>query len=73
MENFVGVVNQIWNTFHYYNFFQFSTDFELFKRFQVKSSLTELCLLSLIACLIANRSGLPLGQGVLHYDLQSLY
>jgi hypothetical protein len=30
---FLEVGNLIWNTFHYCNFFQISTDFELFKRF----------------------------------------
>jgi hypothetical protein len=47
------VGNLIYNTFHYCNFFQISTYFELFKRFQVKTGLTDLCSLSLIACLIA--------------------
>jgi hypothetical protein len=65
---FVEVGNSIWNTFDYCNFFQISTDFEIFKRFQVKSSLTELCSLSLMACLIANRSGLPFGHRVLRCD-----
>jgi hypothetical protein len=67
------VGNPIWNIFPYYIFFQISTDFEIFKSFQIKSSLTELCPLSLIACLIANRPGLPFGQGVHHGDLQDFY
>jgi hypothetical protein len=47
------VGNPISNTFNYCNFFQISTYFELFKRFQVKTGLTDLCSLRLIACLIA--------------------
>jgi hypothetical protein len=30
---FVVLQNSIWNTFHYCNFFQIFTDFELFQRF----------------------------------------
>jgi hypothetical protein len=39
------VENLIWNTFYYCNFFQISTDFEIFKRFQVKVSLTRFVLI----------------------------
>jgi hypothetical protein len=53
-KKFVEVVNPVWNTFIYYNFFQISTDFELFKRFQVKIDLTEMCSYKLIATPIAN-------------------
>jgi hypothetical protein len=70
---FVEVVNQIWNTFHYYNSFQFSMDFELFKRFQVQVGLTEMCSYKLIAIPIANSGELHFGQGVFHCVLQSLY
>jgi hypothetical protein len=45
LGNFLKVRNPIWNTFPYYNFFQFSTDFELIKRFWVKSSLTRFVLI----------------------------
>jgi hypothetical protein len=53
-EKIVEVRNPIWNTFHYCNFFQFSADFKLFKKIQVKTSLTGFCSLSLIACLITS-------------------
>jgi hypothetical protein len=32
LGKFVEVGNSIWNTFHYWNFFQVTTDFELIKR-----------------------------------------
>jgi hypothetical protein len=67
---FVGVVNPIWNTFHSCNFFQISTDFEIFKRFLVKASLTEIYSYRLIATLLANPPGLLFRQEVLHGDLQ---
>jgi hypothetical protein len=60
------VGNPIWNTFQYYNFFQFFTDFELFQRFRVKSSLTELWSISLVATAIETSPELKCGQGVLH-------
>jgi hypothetical protein len=61
--------NLMWNTFYYCNFFQFSMDFELFKRFWVKAELTELNSDRLIAILIANPPELQFGQEVLHGDL----
>jgi hypothetical protein len=67
----VEVVNQIWNTFYYLQFFKFSTDFELFKRFRVK--LTEICSHRMIGTTIAIVLELKLGQEVLHGDLQALY
>jgi hypothetical protein len=54
LGKFVDIGNPIQNTFRYCNFFQFSTDFELFKRFQVKAGLTRFSLDRLIATLIAN-------------------
>jgi hypothetical protein len=68
-----GVVNPIWNTFHYYNFFQFNTDFELFKRFHVKVGLTKMCSYKLIATPNANLGELHFGQGVHQDDLQGLH
>jgi hypothetical protein len=65
--------NPIWNTFYYLNFFQISTDFELFKRFPVKVGLTKLCSHRLIATLIANPSELYFGQEVVHGDPQCLH
>jgi hypothetical protein len=68
-----GVVgNPIWNTFHYCNFFQISTIFELIKRFRVKADSTDLCSYRLIATNFANQPDLHFGQGLLHGDLQSL-
>jgi hypothetical protein len=60
------VGNPIWNTFQYCNFFQIFTDFELFQRFRVKSSLTELWSISLVATAIETSPELKCGQGVLH-------
>jgi hypothetical protein len=48
------VGNLIWNIFPYCNFFQISTDFEIFKRFQVKAGLTDLCSYRPIATLFSN-------------------
>jgi hypothetical protein len=45
----VEVGNPIYNTFHYCNFFQIYTDFELIRRFQIKADLTDLCSNRLIA------------------------
>jgi hypothetical protein len=69
----VGVGNLIWNSFHYYNFFQISTDFELFKRFQVKVGLTKMCSYKLITTPIANPRELHIGQGVHYDDLKGLH
>jgi hypothetical protein len=69
----VVVYNKIWNTFHYCNFFQISTDFEIFKRFYVKHDLTKLCSISLVATVIENSPDLNCGQGVLHGALQTLH
>jgi hypothetical protein len=73
LEKFVEVENPIWNTSHYCNFLQISTDSELFKRFHVKDGLTELCSHRLIATLIGNPPKLHFGQKVLHGDLQCLH
>jgi hypothetical protein len=62
MAKFMGVGNPIWNTFHYCNFFQISTDFELFKRFEVKDGLTEMGSYMLIVTPIANPPELHFGQ-----------
>jgi hypothetical protein len=67
-----GVGNPMWNNFHYCNLFQISTDFEIFKRFRVKASLTEMCSYRLIATLLVNPLELHFG-GVLHGDTQCLY
>jgi hypothetical protein len=48
------------------------TDFELFQRFWVKSSLTELWSLSLVATAIETSPELHCGQGVLHGALWTL-
>jgi hypothetical protein len=48
-------------------------DFELLKRFRVKTGLTELCSHKLIATLIANPPELHFGQEVLHGYLQCLH
>jgi hypothetical protein len=69
----VEVGNPNWNTFNYYNIFQISTDFQLFKRFQVKAGLTDLCSYRLIATLFANLPELHFEQGVFHGYLQSLH
>jgi hypothetical protein len=63
------VGNPIWNTFQYYNSFQILTDFELFQRFRVKSSLTELWSISLVATAIETSPELKCEQGVLHGSL----
>jgi hypothetical protein len=71
-ENSVEVGNPIWTTFFYYNFFQISMDFELFKRFRVKAGLTEMCSHRLIATPIAN----PPEHGnlrCLYYDLVDMH
>jgi hypothetical protein len=68
----VEVGNLIWNTFCYCNFFQISTDFEIFNRFQDKSSLIELWSIKLVATAIANPPELSFGLGVLHGALQTL-
>jgi hypothetical protein len=64
------VGNPIWNTFLYYIFFQISTDFKIFKRFRVKSGLTDLCSYRLIATSIANPGELHFREGVHRDDLQ---
>jgi hypothetical protein len=69
----VEVVNPVSNTFHYYYIFQISTDFELFKRFQVNVGLIEMCSYKLIQTPIANLGELHFGQGVHHDDLQGLH
>jgi hypothetical protein len=56
--------------FFYCNFFQISTNFEIFNRFQVKSSLTELWSIKLVATAIANSPELNFGLGVLHGTLK---
>jgi hypothetical protein len=65
--------NQVWNNFHYCNFFQIFTDFELIKRFWVKADLTGLSSYRLIATLIANPPDLLLEQEVIHSDVQTLH
>jgi hypothetical protein len=66
LKKLMVVVNPIWNTFHDYNFLRFSTNFELFQRFQVKLDLTKLCSISLVATAIETSPQLNCGQGVLH-------
>jgi hypothetical protein len=73
LVKFVDVGNPIWNTFHYCNFYQISTDSKLIKRFWVKVGLTDLCTNRLIATRFPNWPVLHFGQGVLHDDLQSLH
>jgi hypothetical protein len=51
LEKIMAVGNPIWNSFQCSNFFQFSTDFELLQRFQVKLDLTKLWSIKLIATL----------------------
>jgi hypothetical protein len=58
----VELVNLILNTFHFDNFFQISTNFELFKIFRVMAELTELWSHRLIATLIVNASELHFRQ-----------
>jgi hypothetical protein len=55
------VGNPIWNTFQYCNFFLIFTHFELFQRFQVKSSLTELWSIKLVVTGIENPPELNFG------------
>jgi hypothetical protein len=66
------VGNSIWNTSHYCNFFQIFTDFELFKRFEVKLGLTNLWSIKLLATTLANQPELHFGQGSLQGDLKTL-
>jgi hypothetical protein len=73
MEQFEEVENPIQNNFHYCNFFQISTEFELFRRFWFKAELTKLWSHRLIATLIANAPELHFGQEVLHGDLICLH
>jgi hypothetical protein len=49
-----------------------STDFELFQKFRVKNSLTELWSIKLPATTLANQPGPHFGQGWLHCDLDTL-
>jgi hypothetical protein len=69
----VKLGNPIWSNFCYCNFFQLSTDFEIFNRFRVKSSLTELWSISLVATAIETSPELHRGQGVLHGALSTLH
>jgi hypothetical protein len=69
----VGEEGVIVNNFYNYNLLRFSTNFELFQRFQAKAGLKDLCSLSLIASLIANRPGFHFGQEVHYGYLQGLY
>jgi hypothetical protein len=55
------------------NFFQISTDFELFRRLRVKDDLTDLCSNRLIATIFSNQSELHFRQEVLYGDLKSLH
>jgi hypothetical protein len=52
-----GIVNNFCN----YNFLRFSTDFELFQRFQVTLDLTKLWSIKLIATAIENPPQLHFG------------
>jgi hypothetical protein len=70
---FMEVGNPIWNTSHYCNFFQIFTDFELFKRFEVKLGLTNLWSIKVLATAFANQPELHFGQGSLQGDLKTLY
>jgi hypothetical protein len=67
------VENPICNTFCYCHFFKIPTNFEWFKRFQVKAGLTELWSHRLIATPIANQTEVHFGQEVCHGDLQCLH
>jgi hypothetical protein len=66
------VGNSIWNTSHYCNFFQIFTDFELFKRFELKLGLTNLWSIKVIATALANQPELHFGKGSLQGDLKTL-
>ncbi len=70
-RKFVEKEGVIWNNFCNCNFFWFSSDFELSKRFQVKIGLTEMWSYKLIATPFSNPGELHFEQGVHHYDLQS--
>jgi hypothetical protein len=72
-RKFVENEGVIWNNFCNCNFFWFSTDFEIFNRFRVKSSLTELWSISLVATAIETSPELHCGQGVLHGALWTLH
>jgi hypothetical protein len=61
------------NNFCNYNFLRFSTDFELFQRFQVKLDLAKLWSIKLIATVIKNPPELNFGRGVLDGALQTLH
>jgi hypothetical protein len=69
LRKFVRKEDIIWNNFCNWNFFWFSTDFELFERFQVNQNGFSLCKLMLIAIHFSNRPELNLRQGVIHSDL----
>jgi hypothetical protein len=72
LKIFVGVEKSNLEHFHYCNFFQTTMHFEIFKRFWVKTGLTDLWSYKLIATLFLNRPELHFGQGVVHGDIQSL-
>jgi hypothetical protein len=59
--------------FSNWHFPQISTDFELFQKFRVKNSLTELWSISLVATAIETSPELKCGQGVLHDALWTLH
>jgi hypothetical protein len=61
LGKFMEVGNPIWNTFQYCNFFQIFTYFELFQRFRVKSSLTELWSIKLVVTAIETPPELNFG------------
>jgi hypothetical protein len=70
---FLKVENSIWNTFHYFNFFQNFMNFELIKRFRVNADLTVLSSNRLIATLIANPPDLLLEQEMIHSDVKTMH
>jgi hypothetical protein len=67
------IEEMIWNNFSYSHFFQFSTNYELFKGFWVKFELTEICSNRLNVITIANPSELKFGQEVLHGGIKYLH
>jgi hypothetical protein len=66
MKIFMEIEDVIWDNFCNYNFLRFSTNFELFQKFRVKNSLTELWSISLVATAIETSPELQCVQGVLH-------
>jgi hypothetical protein len=70
LRKFEELGNQFWNTFHYCNFFQISTDFEIFQRFLVKFELTKMCSDKLNPNTITNPPELNFGQELIDMHTQ---